>query len=270
VSVGVANAKINLALVVGPRGAAGKHAIATLYQRLDLADEVEVEPSDTLRVEGFGEDTLIRGALDQLAEAVGVEPRWSARVTKRIPVAAGLGGGSSDAAAALRLAAAQLANPPTEESLHRLAARLGADVPFFLRPGPQLGQADGTELTAVDLPQGYWVTLVLPADAAKESTATVYRCFDERDGARGFEGRRAMLLEALGRIEKADDLALLPANDLATSPLTERLRDLGAFRADVTGAGPAVYGLFSERAAADRAAEVLRTLGRTLVARPAW
>jgi shikimate kinase len=98
----------------------------------------------------------------------------------------------------------------------------------------------------------------------------VYRCFDERDGARGFEGRRAMLLEALGHIEKADDLALLPANDLATSPLTERLRDLGAFRADVTGAGPAVYGLFSERAAADRAAEVLRTLGRTLVARPAW
>ena len=106
-----ATAKLNLALVVGPRGEDGKHEVATVLQRLDLCDRVSIERSARLRVEGFAPDTLVRGALERLAEAAGVEPWWSARIWKRIPVASGLGGGSSDAATALRLANASLAEP---------------------------------------------------------------------------------------------------------------------------------------------------------------
>ena len=89
--------------------------------------------------------------------------------------------------------------------------------------------------------------LLLPHGDAKESTAAVYRRFDERDGAHGYEERRAALLEALERVERPRDLAALPPNDLAASPLAAGLRDLGAFRADVSGAGPTVYGLFTQR-----------------------
>ena len=71
-----ATAKLNLALVVGPRRADGRHEVATVLQRLDLADRVAVEPAAALRVEGFAEDTLVRSALESVAEAAGVEPRW--------------------------------------------------------------------------------------------------------------------------------------------------------------------------------------------------
>ena len=99
-----------------------------------------------------------------------MEPRWHATITKRIPVAAGLGGGSSDAATALRLANETLDEPLPADALHALAATLGADVPFFLAEGPQLGRGDGSELEPLDLPQDYWVVLALPLGATKEST----------------------------------------------------------------------------------------------------
>src|SRR5262249_22311865 len=142
-----APAKINLALVVGPLRADGKHEVATVYQRVSLADRVALEPSTSLRVDGYADDTLVRQALVSLAAEAGVPPAWRVRLTKRIPVAAGLGGGSSDAAAALRLANDSLPEPLGRERLRALAAALGADVPFFLESGPQLGLGDGTELT---------------------------------------------------------------------------------------------------------------------------
>ena len=138
-----ATAKLNLALVVGPELGDGRHEVATVLQRIDLADRVRVEPAATLRVEGFPEDTIVREALESLAAAAGTEPRWAARIWKHIPVAAGLGGGSSDAATALRLANATLPEPLPAERLHELAAELGADVPFFLASGPQLGTGTG-------------------------------------------------------------------------------------------------------------------------------
>ena len=99
-----ATAKLNLALVVGPPRGDGRHEVATVLQRIDLADRVSVEPAPRLRVDGFAQDTLVRRALESLARAAGTEPRWRARIWKHVPVAAGLGGGSSDAATALRLA----------------------------------------------------------------------------------------------------------------------------------------------------------------------
>jgi 4-diphosphocytidyl-2-C-methyl-D-erythritol kinase len=265
-----ATAKLNLALVVGSRGADGRHEVCTVLQRVDLADRIALEPSATLRVGGFREDTLVREALTRLAERAGVEPRWSVRIGKRIPVAAGLGGGSSDAATALRLANETLDEPLGADALKELATGLGADVPYFLASGPQLGQDDGTRLERLDLPQDYWVLVVLPAQARKPSTAVVYEDFDRRGGEQGFEERRLRLLGALEQVRRPADLATLPANDLASSPLASELERLGAFRADVTGAGPAVYGLFTHRRTAVEARRTLRRHGRVWLTVPAW
>lgn len=262
----LAPAKLNLALVVGPRRPDGKHEVATVLQRLSLADAVSLEPAGEHRVDGFAEDTLVRRALELLAGRAGVAPGWRATIEKRIPVAAGLGGGSSDAATALLLANDALDRPLDGGELHELAAELGADVPFFLTEGPQLGEGDGTRLSPIDLPRDHWVVLLMPHGERKESTAAVYEEFDRRGGAQGFEERRAALRRAL----TLGDLAALPPNDLATSPFASELVELGAFRADVSGAGPAVYGLFAEEAEAVTAAASLQARGDAWLTTPGW
>jgi 4-diphosphocytidyl-2-C-methyl-D-erythritol kinase len=267
---GAAAAKLNLALVVGPRRADGKHELLTVYQRLALADRIVVEPAEDLAVDGFPDDTLVRRALAALAEAAGTRPAFAATIRKQIPAAAGLGGGSSDAATALRLANGLLERPLDAAALHVVAASLGADVPFFLRDGPQLGSGDGTELEPLELPQDYWVLLVLPDGATKTSTADVYAAFDARGGDDGFDERRAALREALGSVRRPRDLARLPPNDLASSPLADEISRLGAFRADMSGAGPAVYGLFLHGADARDAEKQISPKGRTWLTAPAW
>jgi len=266
VSRAPAPAKINLALVVGPRRDDGLHELVTVYQRVALSDRLVVERAPALRVDGFADDTLVRRALELAADG----SAFSARITKRIPVAAGLGGGSSDAATALRLANALRETPLADGELHDAARALGADVPYFLRDGPQLGTGDGTELAPLELPQDYWVVLVLPKAAAKASTADVYAAFDARNGADGYDERSAQLLAALEGVRRPRDLAALPPNDLASSPLTAELLALGAFRADVSGAGPAVYGLFLHAARARAAQRQLASVGRTWLTAPAW
>jgi len=265
-----AAAKLNLALVVGPVREDGKHEVCTILQRVDLADRVELRPAARPAVRGFAGDTIVARALELLAAEAGVEPRWEARLTKRVPVAAGLGGGSSDAATALRLANETLDAPLPPERLAGIARRLGADVPFFLAPGPQLGTGDGSSLEPIDLPQDYWVVVVVPDGAEKSSTADVYAAFDERAGADGFDERRVRLLDLARSIVRARDLADLPPNDLAFSPVAEELLELGAFRADVTGAGPAVYGLFHRREEAEAARSRIGSRGRAWLTVPAW
>jgi len=270
VSRAPATAKLNLALVVGPRRDDGRHEVATVLQRIDLADRVAIKPAAALSVEGLPEDTLVRRALVNLAEAAGVEPRWEARLWKHVPVAAGLGGGSSDAATALRLANELLDTPLPAGRLNELAAALGSDVPFFLTSGPQLARGTGTELSPLDLPQDYWVVLLLPHGERKASTAAVYEELDRRRGANGFDERRERLEEALAAAQRPRDLAALPPNDLASSPHAAALLELGAFRADVSGAGPAVYGLFLHREPAAAAERELRPHGRTWLTVPTW
>jgi 4-diphosphocytidyl-2-C-methyl-D-erythritol kinase len=265
VSRASATAKVNLALVVGPTGDDGYHEVATVLQRIDLADRIDVEAAREIDVAGFPEDTLVRRALELLAAETG--GAWRAHIEKHIPVAAGLGGGSSDAATALSLANATLDEPLPRDRLAALAAGLGADVPFFLTDAPQLGTGIGTDLQTLDLPQDYWIVLVLPHGAVKSSTADVYRAFDR---ANGFAERRDALLSRLADIRRAEDLAALPRNDLASSPVAEELLAAGAFRADVSGAGPAVYGLFIDEEEAAAAARRIRPLGRVWITAPAW
>jgi 4-diphosphocytidyl-2-C-methyl-D-erythritol kinase len=265
---GVAAAKINLALVVGPRRADGKHELLTVYQRIALVDRLELRRAESVSVDGFAGDTIVRCALEALAGAG--SPTLAARIEKRIPVAAGLGGGSADAAAALALGNTLSDRRLSDDALGAIARRLGADVPFFLRDGPQLGAGDGSELTPLDLPQDYWILLVLPRGQAKASTEAVYAAFDARGGERNFGRRRDELRAVLADVRRPRDLATLPPNDLASSSLADELRALGAFRADVSGAGPAVYGLFHHRADADAARRRFGGRGKTWVTAPAW
>ena len=147
---------------------------------------------------------------------------------------------------------------------------LGADVAYFLTDGPQVGEGDGTELTAIELPQDYWIVLVLPRGTSKSSTQDVYAAFDARGGEQRYEERRGALVETLAAVRRPRDLAALPPNDLASSPLADELRSLGAFRADVTGAGPAVYGLFLHGDQARAARARISPKGRTWLTAPAW
>jgi 4-diphosphocytidyl-2-C-methyl-D-erythritol kinase len=263
-----AAAKINLALVVGPRRPDGLHEVATIYQRIALADRIAVKRSSKLQVDGFAADTLVRRALERAADGEGAS--FAARIEKRVPVAAGLGGGSSDAATALRLANELRDEPQPHDALRAHARELGADVPFFLEDGPQLGLGDGSEVAPIELPQDYWILLVLPRGKVKRATRDVYDAFDARSGERDFEQRRDALLEMLGSLRRPRDLAVLPPNDLASSPLADELRTLGAFRADVTGAGPAVYGLFLHGRNAREAQKRISPEGRTWLTTPAW
>lgn len=263
-------AKINLGLVVGPLLPDGKHEIATVLMSVDLHDTVALEPtpSGEIVVEGF-EDTIVRRALSAFAHKTGGPRGWNVRIEKRIPVASGLGGGSSDAAAALRLANEQSAVPLSRDELHEIAATIGSDVPFFLESGSRLATGDGSELTATALPFDLWVVLVLPKGEVKYSTAAVYKAFDASGGSAGFDERCAALVRALERVRSAADIASLPGNDLVSSPLAAVLVELGSLHADVTGAGPVVYGLFEDERDAKSAERALLAHGKTWVVRPA-
>jgi len=263
-----APAKINLSLVVGPIREDGKHEVVTVFQRLALSDRIAVERSPGLNVSGFAGDTLVRCALEYMTDGDGAS--FAARIQKRLPVAAGLGGGSSDAATALRLANALRPDPYPAERLRTFARALGADVPYFLEDGPQLGTGDGADLEPLDLPQDYWVLLVLPRRVKKISTEEVYAAFDARGGESGYKERRATLLSGLKGVDRSRDLAALPPNDLASSPLARELVALGAFRADVSGAGPIVYGLFLHGNSARAARRRISPEGRTWLTTPAW
>lgn len=264
-----AHAKVNLALVVGGLRDDGKHEVVTVVEKLCLADTVTVAHAAALAVAGFPADTIVRCALAALAERAGIEPHFAATIDKRIPVAAGLGGGSSDAAAALRLANRLLPRPLAQHDLEEVGAALGADVPLFLHDGAVLATGNGSTVEPLSLPRDYHVVLWLPAGAEKQSTAAVYGDFDRRDSAVGFPRRKAALVEALAAVTDPADLAGLPPNDLASSPRAAELLELGAFRADVTGAGPVLYGLFDDATVAAAAATALFARGWTCSTAPA-
>jgi 4-diphosphocytidyl-2-C-methyl-D-erythritol kinase len=269
-----AAAKINLALLIGPVRPDGLHEVVTVMQRIDLCDSVTLDRAPILVVEGYRKDTLVRSALAKLSAAAGNGGAWRVRLEKRIPLAAGLGGGSADAGAALDLANRTLAKPLAHDELVGVAAEVGADVPFFLTPGPKLAEGAGERLRTLELPQDYWVLLALSRFARKSSTADIYKTFDHMKGAHEFEERREVLLEALAAVRRPRDFAVFPPNDLSAaagrSRLVDELLERGAFRADVSGAGPAVYGLFHHRVDAARAARRLRTRARVWLVAPVW
>jgi 4-diphosphocytidyl-2-C-methyl-D-erythritol kinase len=258
----LAYAKLNLVLHVGRPREDGMHPICSLMASIELADELTATPRDS------GSDSVIcphvpghnlaaRALADFRSRAGGELPPLELTIDKRIPVAAGLGGGSADAAAALRLANELAGGPLTGEELLRLAADLGSDVPSQLDPRHALVQGIGEQVEPVELPP---LIAVLVPDAEGVSTATVYAELDRIGGARDKLDPEPLrgLAEA-----PAAELAAGLENDLQAAALSlrpelaarlERLRSEGALGAAVSGSGPTCFGLFDDRTAADSAA----------------
>ena len=270
----LAFAKLNLVLHVGRPRDDGLHPLCSLFASIDLADEVSAEAresgEDTVDCRGVPGDNLASRALaDFRARAGRGLPPLALTIDKRIPVAAGLGGGSADAAAALRIANGLAREPLAREELLRLAADLGSDVPSQLDPGHALVQGAGERVESLGLPP---FAAVLVPDEEGLPTGAVYAELDRIEGWR--ERLDPEPLRALAACGSAEELATGLQNDLQPPALSLRpeleerlhgLREAGALGAAVSGSGPTCFGLFANRSEADAAAA---TLPGALVAEP--
>lgn len=253
--------KINLGLAVGSVGTDGYHPLHSVFQAVELFEDVRVRPASKLTVSFAGPvdttaltgETLVHRAARLVAEAAGLSPMPGAdiEVIKRVPIAGGMGGGSADAAATLVALNELWQADLSHEQLHGLAAELGADVPFALHGGTELGTGRGDQLTDV-LAAGHYTWLLVTSSQGL-STPAVYAELD-RMRASGLavavdldtDSRTDTLLAAL---RGGDPRQLAPAlfNDLdqAACSLLPSLNDTrqagldaGALAAFVSGSGP--------------------------------
>ena len=258
-----APAKLNLCLYLGPRRDDGLHEIRSLFCPLTLADRIVVTDAgeDQVVCPGVEEPNLAGEALTALRARGWRRAPARVEIEKRIPVAAGLGGGSADAAALLRLARDEV------DGLAELAADLGADVPSQLDPAFALVGGAGEAVEPLPPPREFGVVL-LPAENGLR-TADVYAEADRLGLGRDHAGLDAIggnLREAAGAGASPLDYAELLVNDLGDAALSLRpeigpalaaLREAGAPVTLVAGSGPTAFGIFEDIVAADRAAGAL-------------
>jgi len=270
----LAPAKVNLGLFLGAtRACDGRHELVTVMQSISLADELTLQdaPSGAAQdevvcpgVPGPAEENLAAAALRAFRASTDWEaPPLRLSIHKRIPLAAGLGGGSADAAAALRLAR-HASGLGDEQLLRGLGAELGADVPAQISPGRWLATGAGEHLHELPAPRSTFGLLVLPA-AAGLSTAAVYAQADRLGLARTrleLEERRLELSSVLEHGAPVPAATELLHNDLQRAAVSlcpeiadtlRQAREAGADLALVSGSGPTVVGLFpqAERSAGD-------------------
>jgi 4-diphosphocytidyl-2-C-methyl-D-erythritol kinase len=255
-----AYAKLNLVLHVGAARQDGLHPICSLFASLRLGDDVAVEPAerDAVSCAAVEGENLASRAIAAIREAVPRElPPLAVRIEKQIPVAAGLGGASADAAAVLRAANQLVGRPLDGERLKALAAVLGADVPSQVDPLHALVTGAGERVEPVRLPR---MALVLVPQAEGLRTADVYAELDRLG-----RGRASLDPEPLRRLARAPlhELAAGVENDLQAAALSLRpelegtlaaLRKAGALATAMSGSGPTAFGIFADREAAMRAA----------------
>jgi len=271
----VARAKINLYLAVGQRCEDGYHEVSSVMQSVDLADTLVVRPASAAsngspvafaRGPGFAGELpsppdLVERALTLYATEVDGAGRLAAEVTKSIPLAAGLAGGSADAAAALLGADTAGGGQVTRDRLEAMARRLGSDVPFCLRGGTALVQGTGSLVTPMACPHRLW--WVLGISDFPLSAGDVYRHFDEVSPAlpgrpeRPIQLSRALVSGHPKLIAKALRNDLEPAAfDLAPSLSGHKhaMRALGAVGVVLSGSGPTIAGLCRDEAHAEEVA----------------
>jgi 4-diphosphocytidyl-2-C-methyl-D-erythritol kinase len=251
--------KVNLSLFVGAPREDGLHPLVSVVQAVTLADELTLEPADVEEVicPGVDGENLAALALARFREATGWDgPPQRLTIDKRIPVAGGMGGGSADAAAALRLAA-HAAGGADPALLHELAAGLGGDVPSLLNPGRVLMTGAGEHVARLPDPDPFG--LVIVRSAATLSTPAVYREFDRLGGARSPDELASREAQALAGEPPP------PVNDLqdAARSLCPEI-DLfpGAM---VSGSGPTVFALYETP---DVAREAARGIPGAIAAEP--
>jgi 4-diphosphocytidyl-2-C-methyl-D-erythritol kinase len=255
-----APAKLNLCLYLGGRRADGLHSLCSLFEPLALVDLIEVVPADRDRVlcPAVPGENLAARALSALRRAGWEAPPLRIEIEKRIPVAAGLGGGSADAAAILRLAHGEV------EDLEGIARELGADVTSQLVPALALVGGAGERVERLPDPAPHAVVL-LPGGGGL-STADVFAEADRLGLGRDEEeldGIAAQLREGAGAGASPLSYAEPLANDLEPAARSLRpeigaaldaLRKAGAPLALMTGSGPTAFGLFDSLEDAARAA----------------
>jgi 4-diphosphocytidyl-2-C-methyl-D-erythritol kinase len=255
-----APAKINLWLEILGRRVVGYHEIDTCYQAIDLADTVILEPSSepgvTCRVTGpfaesvpEGSENLAARAALLLAERTGHQPQVSITIVKEIPAGAGLGGGSSDAAAVLVALAHRFAVPDPGDTLVELAAELGADVPFFLEGGTQRGRGIGDRLERVPMPDERWGILVWPGVSV--STRWAYEEHDRLVQDVAGAGRPGPNRSRRGNAFEPLVFERWPT----VAAGAHALREAGAEDPRLSGSGSAVYALFRDAVSRDAVLE---------------
>ena len=271
----LAPGKVNLCLFVGRPRADGYHPLVSLVQPVSLADELELEPArggeDEVVCPGVEGENLAAGALAGFRARIGWDgPPVRIAIAKHVPVAAGMGGGSADAAATLRLAAAAAGHDPGSRELHALALELGADVPSQLAPERCLmtGIGEAVRMLGDPEPTGLLIvpsahTLATPAVYAEFDRLALGRDHDELDRLSGQVPGAARDGSLLAERLLHNDLEA-PARSLCP-PIGDALADVrasGAVRAMVSGSGPTVFGVFAGAdgvAHARAAAEALRS-----------
>jgi len=249
-----APAKINLSLAVGRLLPNGLHQLTSIMQTIDLADELTLTPADSLIVQcdvaGLsGPANLIYEAANKLRELGSVKTGIRIEVKKNIPVAAGLGGGSSDAAAVLPALKDFWRLSLSAETLNEIASELGADVPFFLRQGTQLARGYGQKLSSVNGENMKKMVFILANPGKRLLAKDVYRHFDSRPSRSPVSVDNFLNVLAEGDIR---EIARNTFNDLEASvgelcPEVLRLKKIalenGALAALVSGSGPTVVAI---------------------------
>lgn len=280
---GRAFAKVNLGLRILDQRPDGFHELRTVYQTISLADRIELNwtPGRVSKVvlrcnrkELETPGNLVVRAADALLERTGARGNLQINLQKRIPEGAGLGGGSSDAAAALTGLSRLLKKPPAPEILAEIAAGLGSDVPFFLQGGRAVGVGRGEEVYPLPESPKQWLLLLAPH--LHSSTPEAYR-----DLAKARQGRltpldkpRIINVFSSGIGLPRDRAAQSPAGALENdfeetifhrfpklAVLKSRLIKVGARDSALSGSGSALFGLFATRQAAEDAQEGLGNVG---------
>jgi len=272
--------KVNLCLFLGPPREDGLHPLVSVLLPLTLADELRLEPAppgaaaDEVRCPGVEGPNLAAAALAAYRAATGWDaPPQRLTIAKRIPVAAGMGGGSADAAAALRLAA-HAAGRPGDPAVAAVAPRLGSDVPGLLEPGPALITGAGEHVEPLGPPPALGILVLASAEAL--STPAVFREADRLGTPRRPEDLHALAhaVRAGGPLPPPDlrhnDLeaaarSLAPSVDAAL----DRVRAAGPDAAMVSGSGPTVFGLFAGEDGPARARAAAAQVPGAVAAEPA-
>lgn len=264
----VAKAKLNLALAVERKRGDGYHDLRSVFVTLDLADDVRVATHTRLEVRNtmdVGPDDLAARAVRALARATSREPNAFVRIRKRIPLAAGLGGGSADAGAVLR-ALAELWK--SDADLVRVAAEVGSDVPFFASGAAvALVTGRGEQVRALPaLREPIYVVVTRPT--MRLATRDVFAAFDERDkdASRHVESLVAAFESGtvspdLLRIHAANDLlpaAMRRCDAIASWQSAGEARGIPLF---LTGSGPTLFTIADDRADSLRMARILKRAG---------
>ena len=246
-----ANAKINLYLEVLGKRLDGYHDIETIMQEIDLSDELEFNFVDDdkikLAVEGkyavsAGKDNLVYRACELIKTEFGVKKGVEIRLVKNIPFGAGLGGGSSDAAACIKILCKVWDIKIEQQKLCNLVSKLGADIPFFLFGGRCLAEGIGEKLTHLNNAEKYAVVLVYPG--FEVSTKAVYKNLTKIDKIcsitqilDGFNVRGKFVL-----FNRLEDTAIQLAPEIKN--IKKLLMDLGASQSLMSGSGSSVFGIF--------------------------